>query len=152
MKKFINKIGVMQGRICNDNLNSLNVYPSNPFNEFRIAKKLNLSHIELITENRFNTNNLIWHDKKLKKLNHYFIQNNLKKISLIDNRATRKNFFSNIKYYLKLIKQIRKLKLKNFILPLYNKEYLNKKNKKKTLIPVIKESCGLYFLKNRWLI
>ena len=63
--KFFKKIGVMQGRLCNDNIKSLSVYPKLPIKEFDLAAKLKLNHIEFITKESpyLHKENFIWNNK-----------------------------------------------------------------------------------------
>lgn len=121
MTDYFDRIGIMQGRICHDNLTLLNPYPKKPLSEFKIAKKLNLSHIELISEEIYNKNNLIWSNKKIKSLEKELKKNKLSLNFFIDNFSIKNLFYENIKYYEKLVNQLSKLGIKNFTLPLYGK-------------------------------
>jgi len=125
---IINKIGIMQGRLTDFKLNKLSIYPNNPYKEIKIAKTLKLSHIEFICEEFFNSKNLIWSDKEIKKFSKYFKNNKLKKISFIDNRSVKKIFSNNLEYYFRLINQISKAKFKIFIIPLLGCSELKQNN------------------------
>ena len=94
LMKFLGKIGVMQGRLSNNNIKSLSVYPKYPVKEFDIAAELKLNHIEFITKESsgFHYNNFIWNDKKINSLIKLYKSKGLKNISFIDNRSIKKNF------------------------------------------------------------
>ena len=128
--KFFKKIGVMQGRLCNDNIKSLSVYPKLPIKEFDLAAKLKLNHIEFITKESpyLHKENFIWNDKKINIINKIYKSKGLKSISFIDNRSSKKNITSLISYYKKLINQLSKAKFKIFIIPLINKSDCDKIN------------------------
>lgn len=123
-----NKVGIMQGRLTNSQLNKLSIYPKRPFDEIKIAKQLNFYYIEFLTKEDLNKDNLIWSDKKIKKLNYFLKKNKLKKISFIDNRSIKINLISNFNYYKKLINRVSKAKFKIFIIPLIGKSEINLKN------------------------
>ena len=127
---FLTKIGVMQGRLSDNNMKSLSVYPKYPVKEFDTAAELKLNHIEFITKesSSFQHNNFIWNDKKINALNKLYKSKGLKNISFIDNRSIKKNFNTLINYYKKLIVQLSKAKFKIFIIPLFKKSELKNKN------------------------
>ena len=131
---MLERIGIMQGRLTNFKLSTLNAYPNLPFTEIEIAKKLKLSHIEFFTQERLDLKNLIWSGKKLTKLSLKLKKNKLRKISFIDNRSIKKSFVNDLNYYYSLINQISKANFQLFILPLIGKSEINSKNFRKYTI------------------
>ena len=132
MKNFFKRIGIMQGRLCSDSLKTLNIYPNNPIGEFYLAKKFELSHIEFLTEEKLNPNNYIWDINKINLMDKNIRKYGLKRVSFTDNLSIEKKFYLNLGYYKKLIFNIQKLKINNFIIPLYNQGYFKKKNLSET--------------------
>jgi len=143
---FFKKIGYMQGRLSNYKINNLLVYPLNPYNEIETASNFNLSHIEFITKEqvRLDKKNLIWNDIEIKKVLKKNKSFNFRNISFIDNRAVKKNILDLIKYYQKLIKQLKKAQFTIFVIPLIEKSELKKSNLEKfvTALDFISNQCN----------
>jgi len=144
--KVISKIGIMQGRLTNYSIDKLSIYPKAPSVEIEIAKKHKLSHIEFLSEEYFNKNNLIWSDKKIEIITQKLKTNKIKKISFIDNYSVKNSIVkNNSTYYKKLINQVKKLRVKNFIIPLLGSSKINNQNYFKFIEPLnqISNYCSL---------
>ena len=124
------KIGIVQGRLSKAPINKLQHFPKKWEKEFNLARKLNLSFIEFFSERVFNKQNPIWSDHKIKKYLSLTKKNRLKVLNFCDdyviNNDIRKT--KTLEYLKKLKKQLTKLKIKNFILPLYEKSNIDDKN------------------------
>lgn len=125
--KFSKRLGIMQGRLSNNNINKVSSYPINPVSEIKKAAELNFVHLEFITKESyyFHKKNLIWDDKNIYILKKITSDNKIKKVVFTDNRSVKTNFLKLDNYYKQLIKQISKFKFKFFIVPLINKSEFN---------------------------
>jgi len=124
--------GIVQGRLTKAPKNRLQVFPriKNIEKEFSDAKKLGFDYIELFTERKYNSLNPIWF-----KRDENFYQNLKKKYKLITPNLCDDYIISNniklkknINYIENLILNIKKLNIKNLILPLYGKSNLKDNN------------------------
>lgn len=125
------RFGIIQGRLIQPPTNTLQYFPPNWIYEINLAKKLNFSFIEFFKDRKFNPICPFFYDSgfklvskilKLKKFKSYsfcddfFINNNILKYRYVQ------KYFEEISLNLKLIK------MKIYVLPLYEKSNLNKKN------------------------
>ena len=125
-----NLLGIVQGRLSLAPKKSLQHFPKKFEKEFPIAKNTKYNFIELISERKINKNNPIWSDEGINKYIDLSKINLIKLINFCDDHSiskdiTSKNYNS---YFQKLISKIEKLKIKNFILPLYGKSKITDKN------------------------
>ena len=127
-------IGIIQGRLTYTK-KKLQWFPKNPLREFEIAKKLNYDFIEFFAEKNINKKNPIWSNVGIKNYIKEAQKNKLKIYSFCDDYYI-KNYLGNKKtlnYALNIIKRLKLLKVKKYIIPLYGKSFLNKKNKQNAI-------------------
>jgi sugar phosphate isomerase/epimerase len=127
------KFGFIQGRMtAPPSKNVLQFFPQNNWkNEIRIARGYGFVFIEYIGERKFNKFNPVWSNSGLKKINSltkkfkiknysfcddFFINNDLAKYKYLDN------------YIDKIIEKLSILKIKIYVLALFEKSNLTKKN------------------------
>ena len=125
-----NLVGIVQGRLSVSPKNRLQFFPKNWREEFKAAKKTNYDFIEFFSERKFNKNNPIWNLITLKEYSKLSKENNLKVLNFCDDYIIS-NSIRNKKtqnYLLRLLKNLSKLNIKNFILPMYGKSNLTDKN------------------------
>ena len=134
VKKKI-KIGIVQGRLSDSPHNRLQFFPKDYKTEFPIAKEIGFDYIEFFSERKFNNKNPIWDNKALINYNLYSKKYNLINYTFCDDYVISNSINkSKTKLYLKsLISQFYKLKIKNFILPLYGKSLMTDNNYNKFL-------------------
>lgn len=149
------KIGISQGRLIKSPKNQLQWFPGEKWREeFLIANKIGLNHIELLAELKHNPNNPIWTKEgrdQLKKYSHkYKIQNYSACFDyLIENPI---NFDFSIKsdlfiYSKNFIDACSELNIKAIILPLLGVNDL-KKSKLKILTRFLEAIAPYAFEKN----
>ena len=127
-------IGIIQGRLTYTK-KKLQWFPKNPLREFALAKKLNYDFIEFFAEKNINKKNPIWSNAGIKNYIKEAQKNKLKIYSFCDDYYI-KNYLGNKKtlnYALNIIKRLKLLKVKKYIIPLYGKSFLNKKNKQNAI-------------------
>ena len=137
-------LGIVQGRLTFSG-KELQCFPKRPLNEFRLASKIGYDFIEFFYEEIKNNNNLIWTDDGIKKYIKASKKYNQKIYSFCDNyiishSLSEKETLNDV---VKTIKQLNKLNIKKYILPLYGKSFINKKNKKKISenLSIISKTC-----------
>ncbi len=132
-----NLLGIIQGRLSKSPKNRLQYFPKKWENEFSKAKRANYDYIEFFSERKFNKQNPIWDNFLINKYKNLAKKNNLKIINFCDdyviNNDLRKK--KTIKYSIKLLRQVKFLGARNFILPLYGASEINKKNLKTFIKP-----------------
>ena len=125
-------LGIVQGRLSFSG-NKLQCFPKRPLNEFKLASKIGYDFIEFFCEEIKNNKNLIWTDDGIKKYIKASKKYNQKIYSFCDNYIISHSLSEKktINEVLKTIEQLKKINIKKYILPLYGKSLINKKNKKK---------------------
>ena len=143
-------IGILQGRLTYTK-KKLQWFPKDPLKEFPIAKKLKYNFIEFFAEKNINKKNPIWSDDGIRNYIKYTRKNNLLIYSFCDdyyitNDLSKKKTFN---YALKILKRVRLLKIKKYIIPLYGKSFLLPSNKKGIIknISRISKICSNYKIK-----
>ena len=140
-------IGIIQGRLTYTK-KKLQWFPKNPLREFALAKKLNYDFIEFFAEKNFNKKNPIWSNEGIKKYVKEAKKNKLKIYSFCDDYYIKNNLSKKktLNYALNIIKRLKLLKIKKYIIPLYGKSFLNKKNKLNAIknISHIGKICSKY--------
>jgi len=123
-------VGVVQGRLLKSPKNRLQFFPKNWEDEFNKAKKIGFDFIEFFSERKFNKNNPIWDIKKIEKYIKLSKENKLKIVNFCDDYIISHsiNKKTTQKYLKNLIKNLKVLKVKNLILPLYGKSFLHENN------------------------
>jgi L-ribulose-5-phosphate 3-epimerase len=127
------KFGFIQGRMSmTPSKKILQYFPKNNWrNEFKYAKKYGFNFIEYFGERKFNENNPIWNKKNLKEINNLVKKNKLSNYSFCDDFFINKNLikYKNFeKYYEKIIKNLSIINIKIYVLALFEKSLINKKN------------------------
>tara|TARA_B100000575_G_C23125574_1_gene652067 strand:+ start:722 stop:1522 length:801 start_codon:yes stop_codon:yes gene_type:complete len=139
-------LGIVQGRLTFSG-RKLQCFPKKPLNEFKLASKIGYDFIEFFGERTKNENNPIWLDEGIKSYIKASKKYNLKIYSFCDDYIINHSLSSKKTLYviLKIINQLYKLKIKKYILPLYGKSLINKKNKKKILenLSIISKICKI---------
>jgi sugar phosphate isomerase/epimerase len=131
MKKI--EFGFIQGRMTNTpSKNILQYFPKKNWKkEFFYAKKYNFKFIEYFGERKLNKNNPIWNEKKLNEINYLVKKNKLYNYSFCDDYFINNNLISYKdfeSYYLKLSKNLFKIKIKVYVLALFEKSIITKNN------------------------
>jgi len=127
-------LGIVQGRLSFSG-KKLQCFPKRPLNEFKLASKIGYDFIEFFGERIKNNNNPIWTDDGIKKYIKASKKYNQKIYSFCDDYIINHSLSSKktLNEILNTIKQLSKLKIKKYILPLYGKSFINKKNQKKII-------------------
>ena len=125
-------LGIVQGRLSFSG-KKLQCFPKNPFDEFKLASEIGYDFIEFFGERVKNKNNPIWTDKGIKKYIDTSKKYNQKIYSfcddyIINHSISSKKTLNDIVF---TIERLNKLNIKKYILPLYGKSFINKKNKQK---------------------
>ena len=125
-----NLVGIVQGRLSHSPKNRLQFFPKNWHQEFKIASHIGYNFIEFFTERKFNKKNPIWNSVLLKEYSKLSKKNNLKIINFCDDYIISNSIKEkrNQNYLIKLLRNLRKLKVRNLILPMYGKSNLTDKN------------------------
>ena len=125
-----NLVGIVQGRLSRSPKDRLQFFPKDWSQEFKIASHIGYDFIEFFTERRFNKKNPIWDPVLIKKYLELSKKNNLKIINFCDDRiisnSIKEKKMQN--YLITLFRSLRKLKVRNLILPMYGKSNLTDKN------------------------
>lgn len=133
-----NLIGIVQGRLTSSPIKRLQFFPKNWSQEFKIAGQLGYNFIEFFTERKFNKKNPIWNSILIKRYLKLSKKYNLKTINFCDDYIISNSIETKKTqvYLSKLLINLRKLKIKNLILPMYGKSNLNDKNYYKYVKPL----------------
>ena len=125
-------LGIVQGRLSFSG-KKLHCFPKRPLNEFKLASKIGYDFIEFFGERIKNKNNPIWTDDGIKRYIKASKKYNQKIYSFCDDYIINHSLSGKktLKEIVNTIKQLNKLNIKKYILPLYGKSFINKKNKKK---------------------
>ncbi len=129
------KFGFIQGRMTSPpSKKTLQYFPKKNWRkEFSLAKKYGFSFIEFFGERKFNKSNPIWNKKNLKEINKLVKKNNLVNYSFCDDFFIKKNIlsFQNLEnYYDKISNNLSIINIKIYVLALFEKSLINKKNYK----------------------
>ena len=130
------EFGFIQGRMTRPpSKEILQYFPQKKWREeFMLAQKNNFNFIEYFGERKFNKNNPIWSSKGLNEINNLVKRYSLINYSFCDDYFITHNFinFKNYKYYVKKIThKLSLLKIKIYVLALFEKSEINEKNIKK---------------------
>jgi len=125
--------GFIQGRMSTPPSNKiLQYFPyKNWKKEFSLAKKHGFKFIEYFAERDYNKKNPIWNLKKLNTIKKLTKKNNLYSISFCDDFFISKNIltYKNLNnYYNTLTKNLSVIKVRLYILALFEKSVINKSN------------------------
>lgn len=125
-------IGIVQGRLSYSK-KKLQLFPKSPYREFKLAAKLGYDFIEFFAEKTKNYKNPIWSNSGKQKYIQYSKINRIKIFSFCDNYIINHSIHSpqTLREITNTLEQIEKLKIKKYILPLYGKSEIKKKNKEK---------------------
>ena len=129
-------LGFVQGRLTSPpSRKILQYFPQKNWRkEFVLAGKLNFDYIEYFGERKFNKLNPIWRRKSLILISKLVKENNLINYSFCDDFFINNNFetYKNIKdYYNKLTYNLSKIKIKVYVLALFEKSCLTKISNRK---------------------
>lgn len=126
--------GIVQGRLSRSPKNKLQWFPQKVWKlEFKIAKKINIKFIELLTERKFNPKNPIWSMKGRKELIKIAKTNKIKLYSICADYIIDHSLYSDkkkksYKHLINLFQAAHSLKLKVVVLPLLEKSNITKNN------------------------
>lgn len=134
MKKI--EFGFIQGRVTSPpSKKILQYFPKKNWKkEFHYAEKYNFDFIEYFGERKFNKSNPIWNYKNLKEINEIVKKKKLQNYSFCDDYFINTNLinFKNFdEYYKTLVKNLSLIDIKIYVLALFEKSLINKKNLKK---------------------
>ena len=137
-------LGIVQGRLSFSG-KKLQCFPKRPLNEFKLASQIGYDFIELFGERIKNNNNPIWTDNGIKKYIKASKKYNQKIYSFCDDYIINHSLGGKktLNEIVNTIKQLNKLKIKKYILPLYGKSFIKKENKEKVIenLTVISKIC-----------
>ena len=133
MKKI--EFGFIQGRMTSPpSKKILQYFPKKNWKkEFHYAEKYNFDFIEYFGERKFNKSNPIWNYKNLKEINEIVKKKRLQNYSFCDDYFINTNLinFKNFdEYYKTLAKNLSLIDIKIYVLALFEKSLINKKNLK----------------------
>lgn len=142
------KFGFIQGRMSQaPSKNILQYFPKKNWkNEFKYAKKYGFDFIEYFGERNLNKNNPIWNKKKLDEINFLVKKNNLSSYSFCDDFFINKNLikYKNFeKYYEIIVENLSVINIKVYVLALFEKSLITKKNFKNFVSRLKYISCKL---------
>lgn len=139
MSNYIN-FGVVQGRLSKSPPGCLQWFPEDNWrDEFTVASDLGINYIELIAEVQHNLRNPIWTNEGIKEIKELVKDNNLTSHALCNDYIVENSFLSDevIKQNELLIVQGKKLGIKKYIMPFFEKSELNKDNMQDYIKPII---------------
>ena len=147
----LKNFGFIQGRLTKPPKKKILQYfpEKNWKSEFRLAKKTGFGFIEYFAEELMNKKNPIWSKKGLKNIKFLAKKNNLENYSFCDDFFIGNHIlnYPNIEqYYYKLSKNLNFLKIKIYVLALFKKSEINKKNYSKFVL-VLKKISRILFKK-----
>ena len=138
-------LGIVQGRLSFSG-KKLQCFPKRPFDEFKLASKIGYDFIEFFGERIKNKDNPIWTDKGILKYIKTSKKYNQKIYSFCDDYIINHSLGGEktLNEIVNTIEQLNKLNIKKYILPLYGKSFINKKNKKKISknLSIISKMCN----------
>ena len=131
MKKL--KFGFIQGRMTKTpSKKQLQYFPQKDWKkEFYNAKKYGFDFIEYFGERKFNKNNPIWNKENLKEIKTLVKKNKLSNYSFCDDYFINQNLNNHkdfIKYYSTILGNLSFIGIKIYVLALFEKSLINKKN------------------------
>jgi sugar phosphate isomerase/epimerase len=134
MKKI--EFGFIQGRMTTPPTKKILQYfpKKNWRKEFYHANKFKFNFIEYFGERKFNKNNPIWNKKNLIEINNLVKKNNLYNYSFCDDFFITNsliNYQEFQRYYSVITENLSAINIKIYVLALFEKSLLNKKNLKK---------------------
>ena len=137
-------LGIVQGRLSFSG-KKLQCFPKRPLNEFKLASKIGYDFIEFFGERVKNNNNPIWTDNGIKKYIKASKKFNQKIYSFCDDYIINHSLGGKktLAEIMSTLKQLNKLKIKKYILPLYGKSFINKENRTKIAnnLKIISKIC-----------
>ena len=125
------KFGIIQGRLTESPANCLQWFPQDKWeDEFEKASLLGISFIELIAEINHNPNNPIWTDTGISQIKKLSLDNKLTIHTLCNDYIIENSIHDEktIKQNLDLLDQCKKLGVKKYIMPFFNKSEINPNN------------------------
>ena len=138
-------LGIVQGRLSFSG-KKLQCFPKKPLDEFKLASEIGYDFIEFFGERIKNYNNPIWTSKGIKQYIKASKKYNQKIYSFCDDYVINHSLGGKrtLNKIVNTIEQIEKLSIKKYILPMYGKSFINKKNKKKITenLTIISEICN----------
>ncbi len=133
------KFGIIQGRLTQSPPGCLQWFPQDEWRqEFTNASKLGMGFIELIAEIHHNPDNPIWTDRGIDEIKKLSLDNDLSTYTLCNDFIIENNICNEniIQQNLNLLSQCRKLGIKKYIMPFFNKSEINPINIDKFIKPL----------------
>ena len=121
----------MQGRLIDSPNGQLDWFPQDSWeDEFNISSELGIDFIELVSEKNHNKENPIWSKKGRLKIKHLIKKNKLKQPYLCFNFMMNNSILkqTTLLYFKELLEVCNDLKIKNIILPFFDKSLITDSN------------------------
>ena len=134
------KFGIIQGRLTQSPPGCLQWFPQDEWEkEFQSASELGINFIELIAEINHNPDNPIWSDNGIDKIKKLSIDSGLSIYTLCNDYIIENSIHnkSTIEQNLNLLMQCKKLGIKKYIMPFFNKSEINHTNLDEFVDPLI---------------
>ena len=119
---FFSKLGIMQGRLSHSPQNILSYFPQDNWkNEFLIAQRIGLSHIEVIAEEDFNVNNPLWSRAGRNLINNLRKESGVNVMSACNNFPIKNSILQQktIQDFVRFIENVSEIGVVKVILPLF---------------------------------
>ncbi len=133
------KFGIIQGRLTESPPDCLQWFPQDEWaDEFVKASSLGINFIELIAEINHNPNNPIWTDEGINQVKKLSLDNNLSIYTLCNDYIIENSIHDEetLKQNLTLLSQCKKLGIKKYIMPFFNKSEINPDNINNFIEPI----------------
>ena len=130
------KFGIIQGRLTQSPPGCLQWFPNESWeDEFESASQIGINFIELIADISYNSRNPIWNDKGIDLIKKNSSKNNISIHTLCNDYIIDHSILDSkvIEQNNKLLIQAKKLCIKKYILPFFNKSEINPGNAKNYL-------------------
>jgi len=133
------RFGIIQGRLVKPPKNVLQYFPPNWIEEINLAKRLKLGFIEFFKDRKFNLVCPFFTNAGFKTVSNILNLKKFKSYSFCDDFFINNNFLKHKylkKYFEDMSTNLKTIKTKLYVLPLYEKSNLDKKNLSKFITKI----------------